>query len=104
MKVFAITEEDGGEPVLLTPWSLVHFAVGGAAKELGFGFITFELLHLLYEVKDVTTQNNSPENSFGDQVVATVGHLMATRKGRGGKWTAAAVVGALLGFTFQDLG
>jgi hypothetical protein len=73
------TEHD----VLLTPWSAVHFGVGGVAGQLKIGFWWFQIIHGAYEVKDflVTKQGdmelyNSTYNSIGDHITATLGWFL----------------------------
>ena len=91
VQLFAIKEEED-EPALLSPWSLPHFLVGMAAKERGVPFWWFELAHLLYELKDQAENytgkiRNSFINSVGDQAVASLGHVVATRDRNSYVWT-----------------
>ena len=90
-------KETDDEPALLSPWSVPHFLVGMAAKERGIPFWWFELGHLLYELKDqaenYTGKNhNTLLNSVGDQAVATLGHVVATRNRNSYLWTTLYVV------------
>ena len=81
MKLIAWKEEEGTD-VIFTPWSLVHVASGAAAKDLGIPFWWFEGLHLLYEVRDQTADddyNNSLINSVGDQISGSIGHLVGKK-------------------------
>jgi hypothetical protein len=73
------TEHD----VLITPWSAVHFGVGGVAGQLNIGFWWFQMIHGAYELKDfwVTQQGdseyyNSTYNSIGDHTIATLGWFL----------------------------
>jgi hypothetical protein len=82
------------QAVLLTPWSLSHFACGllvGSASfafRRGFkaSFVAWSLLHLCYEATDVYMAYsddvkdgapNSFANSVADQAVAMLGFLLA---------------------------
>ena len=79
--LFAISETNSAD-VLFTPWSLVHFACGGVAKQAGIAFWWWQLAHGAYEAKDFLVQQtnssqgelyNSIWNSVGDQSVTTLG-------------------------------
>ena len=79
-KQFIAAAETPEMDVLITPWSVVHFGVGGAAAQIGMGFWWFQLLHVAYEMKDnILTQRddseyyNSTYNSVGDHIIATLG-------------------------------
>ena len=90
-------KETDDEPALLSPWSFPHLLVGMAAKERGIPFWWFELGHLLYELKDqaenYTGKNhNTLVNSFGDQAVATLGHVVGVRNRNSYLWTTLYVV------------
>jgi hypothetical protein len=77
-KVFGISETESTD-VLFTPWSIVHFACGGVAKQAGIGFWWWQLAHGAYEMKDFVINGgkgelyNSLWNSVGDQSVTTLG-------------------------------
>jgi hypothetical protein len=80
-QIIGITETEETD-VIFTPWSFVHFLSGGAAKELGIPFWQWEIIHALYETKDIFFDHNgdvmnSFANSLGDQLIATVGHLVS---------------------------
>jgi hypothetical protein len=74
-------------PAWTTPWTLVHFSTGIVAHavvvhfklNLWLGFLVFNLIHLLYEVKDQTRARakNSMPNSVGDQIAASLGYIFA---------------------------
>ena len=98
------TEEN---PAFLTPWAIPHFLVGMAAKERGIPFWWFELGHALYEAKDRVEHHrgvnlNTLANSVGDTVVATIGHLVASRNPSGYKWTLLYVGSWITAITFGD--
>ena len=104
---FIRVQEEEGTDVFITPWSLCHFTAGCAAKEIGMSLLVWEVMHALYELKDhiidkaQTGNRNSVFNSVGDQSVATVGHLIASKKGKGlfGRWSlmfGAAWLGMVL--------
>jgi len=110
VRLFAI-KDDMENPVLFTPWSWVHFTSGCAAKQgfYGVGPFTiweFEIIHGLYEFKDqfVSKQAqegksegplNSLQNSVGDQIIATLGHLYARRDG-GSFWATTFLISYFL--------
>ena len=68
-------------PVPVTPWSIVHFGVGysfaSLTHEYGFqkSFITFLVLHSLYEIKDTLYSPSSFTNSIFDQILGILGFL-----------------------------
>ena len=77
--------ETKDQDVAITPWSAVHFCVGGVFAQLNVGFWTFQFIHGLYELKDyILTYNtnndseyhNSVINSIGDQIFATLGYAI----------------------------
>ena len=102
VNVFA-KKETAEEPALLTPWSVPHFLLGMAAKERGVPFWWFFVGHALYELKDQVDRDrggnqNTLENSIGDQAIASLGHVVAARNLHGYIWTAlyiASWVGAV---------
>ena len=92
-------------PSLLDPWSILHFLIGIIFAlffyiiHLSFlnGFIIFNIIHLLYEIKDYCgsytnllddynkripsklqtfIKDNSYQNSISDQIVAIMGYLL----------------------------
>ena len=82
-KLISVCETDGGDDVLLTPWSIVHYFAGGTMRNFGLGLWEMELLHGLYELKDQQKQEqyrNSLLNTVGDQAVATLGYMQAHHK------------------------
>ena len=88
------TEE---QSAFLTPWALPHFLVGCAAKERGLPFWWFELGHVAYEAKDYWQNTkdiakNTLVNNIGDQVIATLGHLMVSKNPKSYKWTILYVL------------
>ena len=75
-KFFATSEEK--VDALLTPWSLVHFLSGAAAKGIGWGFWLNFGFHAAYEVKDhfnLENVYNSKLNSVGDQACSIAGWM-----------------------------
>ncbi len=78
-------------PALLSPWSIIHFSVGGLAYQYKkyINFTYAELLHLAYELsggKQVFEQfgfrakhDSSFENNMTDQGVFTLGWYFAPR-------------------------
>ena len=92
---------------LLSPWSIPHFFVGMAAKERGIPFWWFELGHALYELKDQIDMHNggirnSLMNSIGDQVIATLGHAVATTNRNSYVWTTMYVASWLAALSMGD--
>ena len=90
-------QESATKPSFLTPWSLVHFLAGAAAKEAGIGFLNWELIHGAYELKDQIVNLrgdvlNSLWNTVGDTASTTVGHMVAKQKGKLGMWSLGFVV------------
>ena len=86
------------QPVVLTPWSLVHLAVGAATKQY-LSFWTAEFAHAAYELVgsqkvfnslgyDVR-ERSSTLNSVGDQLVFTVGRFLP--KSRLWPWVAGGI-------------
>ena len=78
---FGLIEKETTTPCIFTPWSLVHFLFGGAAKQLGVPFLWFEAIHGAYEFKDQFNRElyghyNSFLNTLGDQTSATVGYIV----------------------------
>ena len=77
--------KNGG--TILTPWSLVHFLSGAAAKQTGLfprAYMWF-IAHGLYEVKDqildsTTEHVRSVINSVGDQASAMLGYFAVKSK------------------------
>ena len=72
-------------PVVLTPWSLIHFLSGCAAKQSKrMSFTTWFIAHGLYETKDQIVRTlstkkskaNSWPNTAGDQTCAMLGYLI----------------------------
>tara|TARA_Y200000002_G_scaffold380177_1_gene391076 strand:- start:4329 stop:4745 length:417 start_codon:yes stop_codon:yes gene_type:complete len=92
------------DPSLLTPYSILHFLFGilfalfFTIIRLSFlkGFIIFNIIHLLYEIKDYCgsytnllidykriptklktfIKDNSYQNSISDQIIAIIGYLL----------------------------
>ena len=82
-KLVAITETEGGDDVLVTPWSLVHYFAGGTMRNFGLSLWEMEIVHALYEWKDQQKQEqyrNSLLNTVGDQAMATLGYMQAHNK------------------------
>ncbi len=80
MTLFAFKED----PIdsLFTPWSIVHFLSGAAAKSLGVTFWQNFIFHGMYELKDNFDSDfihNSTLNSIGDQALSALGHRLAGR-------------------------
>ena len=84
-KVVIGLSETKDQDVFLTPWTAVHFGVGGVFAQLNVGFWTFQVIHGLYELKDYiltyktnndSEYHNSIINSFGDQLFATLGYTL----------------------------
>ena len=83
VKLAAITETEGGDDVLVTPWTLVHYFAGGTMRNFGLNLWTMEFVHALYELKDQQKQEqyrNSLLNTVGDQAAATLGYMQAHHK------------------------
>jgi len=96
MKLISITQDTRNNPVLITPFSLVHFLSGVAAYliivdyfkiNLKNGFLVWFIIHGLYEVKDCYKtyysnkegdQVNSCYNSVADHVFGMLGFLFAS--------------------------
>jgi hypothetical protein len=86
VKLYAQTE-DPEDKALVTPWTLIHFAMGVVAHGVGVyfkldiwkAFAILMVVHFLYEVKDQTRarKSNSLPNSIADQVFAALGFLIA---------------------------
>ena len=86
IELIAMSEE-GGRVVFITPWSIVHYIAGAAAKEIGIPFEWWFMLHLLYEIKDqildeLGGEHNSFLNSMADQAFTSAGHLLSFKWGR----------------------
>lgn len=84
------------KPAFITPWTYTHFLAGiwtyglfhnFITKDLWLNFIIFICIHGLYEVKDLMLYfkiskknsywgNNSPLNSLGDLIFATIGFFL----------------------------
>ena len=76
-KLFALGEIEGGDDVLFTPWSIVHFLSGATARKLGINEVVYQFLHFAYETKDQIKDNgNTILNSYGDQLTTTVGYYI----------------------------
>ena len=105
IEFYGLTEiDDEGSPDLIfTPWTSVHFFVGGVANSwFDIGIWPWEALHLAYEVKDVLMHNkrenreyNSLVNTLGDTVATTAGHLLFKQKR---SWFSLLGAGAALLF------
>ena len=101
MKRLVAWAETRDQDVLLTPWSLVHFTVGGAARKLDFNFWVYEALHALYEAKDNLMMRNKPHlvnsltNSLGDQAITTLGWYLA-KHGSKHFWVGSSVASFVL--------
>ena len=77
-------DKSKNEVALITPWSVMHFMSGAAAKQVGLPLSWFFMIHLAYETKDqvmseISEQYNSFINSVGDQAIGTLGHVLAPR-------------------------
>ncbi len=84
VSIFGIREDEGEGPVLLTPWSVVHFLSGMAMKSLGLSSGEAFTVHAVYEVfdmykREVGIEYNSSLNSVADQAIAMLGHYTAPR-------------------------
>ena len=100
MKLFGRTDSKE-KPVVLTPWSMIHFVTGAASLNYT-GFWSAELMHLIYELvgsKRVfnlvgfnITKEDSIINSLGDQGAFTAGRFMKKRN----VWTGLSVILALV--------
>lgn len=68
-------------PSLLTPWSFVHFSSGVVAKTLNIDFLTFIVLNVLYETKDIffTHGENSWQNSITDILLGIFGYYSSNK-------------------------
>jgi hypothetical protein len=96
-----LEKEDDPFVLVITPWSMVHFLSGSAAKQLGMSFKWFWLLHLGYEVKDQIKREtgevyNSFVNSVGDQMIGTLGHILTPQNSSGGRPFIYMFMGSLL--------
>jgi hypothetical protein len=117
LRLFALREREIDPFVALTtPWSLVHFLSGAAAKQVGISMPWFFIGHAVYEAKDMVESEtgkiyNSAVNSVGDQTVAVLGHILAPRLGVGSLFSkpfvlafaASLVIGWGLEDTLPDL-
>ena len=99
---FGLLEDPDKDVVLaVTPWSMIHFLSGSAAKQIGIPFKWFWLAHLGYEIKDQINSEtgeiyNSFVNSVGDQMMGTLGHILTPEKSKGGRVFVYIFVGAYL--------
>ena len=74
IKLFDYNDHYDG--VVVTPWTLVHYLAGCAAKQTGlFKFLSWFVVHGMYEVKDLVLYPmvRSAVNSAGDQTAAMLG-------------------------------
>ena len=82
-KIIGWQEKENETAIFLTPWSLVHFLGGMAAKQTQlFSPFWWFMTHGAYEAKDQVARDkgimyNSFLNSVGDQTVAMVGFYVA---------------------------
>ncbi len=79
-KMALFARKEAAVDSFLTPWSIVHFFSGGAAKALGVTFWQNFLFHGMYELKDNFDSDfiyNSTLNSIGDQAMSMLGHHSA---------------------------
>jgi hypothetical protein len=111
------TKDSPEEPAWATPWTLIHFSTGflahaawkALAPRMAFGpaFITWSLLHALYELKDMTYTwlgkfegkyaDHSFQNTVGDQVAAMLGFLIASQSSAG-HWSTAPVIAVAVAY------
>ena len=92
MVLFAKAENrEEGIDAVFSPWSIVHYFSGSVAWTwLDIDFWPWEAVHLAYELKDQVGTNanenseifthNSLENSIGDTIATTAGHLTPFKK------------------------
>ena len=112
LRIFALRETESDPYVaLMTPWSLVHFLSGAAAKQVHMPLSWFFMLHGAYEVKDQIVREtgdvyNSAVNSVGDQTVAVLGHILTPSLGVGSLFSkpfVLAFAGSLIiGWVLED--
>ena len=83
MLLIGVSDDTKNNPIMFTPWSLIHvisgimFALLTRNVPFGRSFALFFILHGLYELKDVSTGDiNSVPNSIGDQILGTCGFLL----------------------------
>jgi hypothetical protein len=79
-RLFSMREENVDS--MFTPWTLVHALSGAASKAVGMSFSTNFMVHAVYEVKDLMSQDevyNSAVNSIGDQFASMAGHSIANK-------------------------
>jgi hypothetical protein len=110
--LFALRETPDDDYVAyLTPWSLVHFFSGAAAKQLSMPFTWFFVVHGAYEIKDQIVREtgdiyNSSVNSVGDQTVACLGHILAPHMGAASllskPFVLAFAASLIIGYTLED--
>lgn len=98
-------------PVLFSPWSIIHFAIGMAAYptlqlvDINMSkFILWGIIHGLYELKDILGSyyihsckwfiacNKSFASSVGDQIMALLGYALSKGLNISSLWTAGAIV------------
>ena len=100
MRLFGNTDTKEN-PVLLTPWTLIHFTSGGAANEY-VGFWPGQALSVVYEVIDPKivwgiwadeVGKKSIGNSVADHAFFTLGQFML--KGSNWKWVTVALFAGL---------
>ena len=80
IQIFGLKEID--KPILFTPWSALHFAVGMFMQQQGFSFWESFILHAIYETSDIIKnindiEYNSIPNSVADQTIVMLGHYAA---------------------------
>ena len=112
LRIFALREREVDDFVaILTPWSIVHFLSGAAAKQVNMPFSWFFIAHAVYEAKDQVEREtgkiyNSAVNSIGDQTVAVLGHLHVPSLGVGSLFSkpfVLAFAGSLIiGWGLED--
>ena len=106
MKIFG-NKDTVAKPVLITPWSLIHFCSGMVANKY-MRFWTAEIGHGLYEVVGskrvfetfgfTVKDYSSGGNSFGDQACFTTGYLLNIK----GPWELVTI-GLFIAFTTQKI-
>ena len=74
MKIIGM-EDSKENPVLITPWSVGHF-VAGAVLSKCVSLWTGEVLHFLYEIPLISSEESSYLNNGSDQLIFTAGFLI----------------------------
>jgi hypothetical protein len=111
-RLLALREREEDDYVaFITPWSLVHFLSGAAAKQVHMPATWFFILHAAYEAKDQIEREtgevyNSAVNSIGDQTVAMIGHILAPKAGVSSLFSKPFVVAfaasLIIGWSLED--